>query len=150
MMESWRKVWREGIVPQLTMEGLQSLKEALQRDDPRLVQGATTTPPPLLCVRDWPCEAACLIGWCGAERYGGLLPYPTFSETVAYDGQKAREVATVGQVEEYFARACHECDQAINEPAGVRWLLNWFDETPRDEMIAQLLPEVEWALKTKE
>jgi hypothetical protein len=25
----------------------------------------------------------------------------------------------------------------------VRWILNWFDETPRDQMRRDLLPEVE-------
>jgi hypothetical protein len=120
-MESWRKVWREGVAPLLTTEGLQALARALASDDPRLLQGATTSPPPLQCVQDWPVEAACGIGFCGWQGEG---------------------LETVAEVEEFFARVCFEVDLALSEPAGCRWFLNWFDETPRDEMRCQLLAEV--------
>jgi hypothetical protein len=53
---------------------------------------------------------------------------------------------TVAEVEEFFARMCFEVDQRVGEPAGCRWFLNWFDETPREEMRAELLAEVERAL----
>ncbi len=97
----------------------------LRRDDSRLVQGATTVPPPLMCVQDWPVEAACAIGVCGWI---------------------GRDLGTVGETEEFFARLCFECDQLMQEPAACRWFLNWADETPRDAMRAALLPEVERAL----
>jgi hypothetical protein len=102
--------------------GLAALQAALVDDDKRLLQGATTSPPPLMCVQDWPVEAACavtLTGWLG-------------------DG-----LSLVGEAEEYFGRMCYECDQAVGEPAGCRWFLNFWDETPRKEAIALLLPEVE-------
>lgn len=124
-MESWRKVWREGLAPLLNTKGLQALKQALEQDDPRLIQGATTTPPPLQCVQDWPVEAACALSFCGWR--GDELEY-------------------VGEVEEYFARMCYDCDQLLGEPAGCRWFLNWFDETPRDEMRSLLLQEVKRTL----
>jgi hypothetical protein len=98
---------------------------ALTRDDPRLLQGATTSPPPLQCVQDWPVEAACALGFCG------------------WQGEKLH---TVAQVEEFFARACFEADQRLGEPAGCRWFLNWFDETPRPEMRRLLLVEVQRTL----
>ena len=120
-MESWRKVWREGLVPYLSTEGLQALARALTGDDPRLLQGATTTPPPLQCVQDWPVEAACVLGYCGWQGDG---------------------LETVAEVEEYFARLCFEADQVLGEPAACRWFLNWYDETPRPEMCSQLLEEV--------
>lgn len=120
-MESWRKVWREGLVPQLTTPGLEALWLALVSDDPRLLQGATTTPPPLQCVQDWPVEAACVLGYCGWQGDG---------------------LETVAEVEEYFARACFEADQRLGEPAACRWFLNWFDDTARDEMRRLLLSEV--------
>ena len=47
---------------------------------------------------------------------------------------------------EFFARMCFEVDQRLGEPAGCRWFLNWFDETPRDEMRRELLAEVNVAL----
>jgi hypothetical protein len=124
-MESWRKVWREGLAPLLSNAGLEALGRALVQDDPRLQQGATTTPPPLQCVQDWPVEAACAVGYCGWQGDG---------------------LETVGEVEEFFARMCFEIDQRLGEPAGCRWFLNWFDETPREEMRRQLLAEVHHAL----
>src|SRR5262245_36220188 len=120
-MESWRKVWRDGLAPQLSVAGLEALARGLTNDDPQLLQGATTTPPPLQCVQDWPVEAACVLGYCGWKGEG-------------------RE--TVAEVEEFFAKACFEADQRLGEPAGCRWFLNWYDDTPRDEMRRLLLGEV--------
>jgi hypothetical protein len=127
-MESWRTVWREGFAPVLTLKGLEALRDALTHDDPRLVQGSTTTPPPLMCVQDWPVEAACALGYCGWQ--GEMLE-------------------SVGDVEEYFARCCFEADQRLGEAAACRWFLNWFDDTPRDEMRKELLGEVERAIEER-
>lgn len=124
-VEMWRKVWREGFAPGLSDNALTILLKALEDDDPELIQGATTIPPPLSCVQDWPCEGACLIGYCGWAGEG---------------------LDTVGEVEEMFARCCFECDQNIGEPAACRWLLNWYDETPRDVMRRELAGEVELEL----
>lgn len=124
-MESWRKVWRDGIAPQLTPEALDVLRSALLSDDARLLQGATTTPPPLQCVQDWPVEACCVLGFCGWQGDG---------------------LETVAEVEQYFAETCFEADRMLGEPAAVRWFLNWYDETPRDEMRRLLLAEVNHAL----
>lgn len=124
-LESWRHVWRSGFGPSISAAGLKALRDALAADDPRLTQGSTTTPPPLMCVQDWPCEggdALALAGWLG-------------------DG-----LNTVGEVQEYFARVCFDADRRLGEPAACRWFLNWFDDTPRPEMIADLLPEVELSL----
>ena len=120
-MESWRKVWREGIAPQLSTAGLEALQQALVRDDERLLQGSTTTPPPLQCMQECPVEGACGVGYCAWQGDG---------------------LETVGEVEEYFARRCFEADQRLGEPAAVRYFLNWFDDTPRDEMRRELLAEV--------
>ena len=124
-METWRFVWREGFAPVLSTAGLRSLRAALVTDDPRLSQGATTTPPPLACVQDWPCEGCCGLGWCGWQGEG---------------------LETVGEVEEYFARLCYEADCRLGEPAACRWFLNWFDDTPRDEMRRELLAELDLVL----
>ena len=126
-MKPWQKVFRDGLAPCLSTPGLLALRKALADDDPRLQQGATTTPPPLRCVRDWPVEGACLVGY-------------SF-----WQGDRGGD-ATVGEVEEFFARACFDCDVRISEPAGCRWLLNAYDEWPRQEMILNLLPEVELEL----
>lgn len=126
---SWQTVWREGFAKVLPLKGLKALRDALEADDVRLIQGATTTPPPLMCVQDWPAEAADALGFCGWHGEG---------------------VETVGEVEECFARYCFECDQILKEAAGCRWFLNWFDDTPRDEMRRELLPEVELAIEERE
>lgn len=120
-MESWRKVWREGLAPEVSTAGLDALRRALIQDDPRLLQGATTSPPPLQCVQDWPVEGACGLGYCGWQGDG---------------------LETVAQVEEFFARSCFEADRRLGEPAACRWFLNWFDDTPREEMRRQLVAEV--------
>lgn len=127
-MEGWRLVWRNGFVPHLKTEALEALAKALREDDPRLTQGSTTTPPPLMCVQDWPVEAACALGFC------------------AWQGD---QLTTVGEVEEAFARMCFEADQRLGEAAACRHFLNAFDDTPRQEMFAALLEEVELALKER-
>lgn len=124
-MESWRKVWREGVAPQLSNNALEALYKALKDNDPRLIQEQTTSPPPLIHVQDWPVEAACALGFCG------------------WQGEK---LETVAEVEEYFARMCFEIDQRLGEPAACRWFLNWFDETPREQMRMGLLAEVEQSI----
>jgi hypothetical protein len=121
---TWQDAFRRGIAPQLSTAGLTALRAALATNDKRLIQGATTLPPPLQCVRDWPCESACAIAYCCA-----------FPDNVT--------LKTVGEVEEHFAQVCFDADQALGEPAAVRWFLNWFDETPREEMRPALLVEVD-------
>lgn len=125
-MESWRTVWREGFAPVLPTRCLEALRVGLESDDPRLVQRCTITPPPLMCVQDWPVEAA---------------------DAIAYAGWQGEGLVTVGEVQEFFARACFEADQRLKEAAACRWFLNWFDDTPRDELRRELLAEVELALK---
>lgn len=127
-MERWRNVWRNGFAPALSQPGLTALRDALRGDDARLTQGSTTTPPPLLCVQDWPCEGACALGFCGWQGEG---------------------LATVGEVEEYFAKSCYEADHRLGEPAACRHFLNWFDDSPREAMRRDLLAEVELTLATR-
>jgi hypothetical protein len=128
-MESWRKVWREGIAPLMSESGLRALLAGLESDDAALTQGCTTTPPPMQSVLDWPCEGACVIGYAAWKGEGKLL---------------------VGEVEEYFADVCYRADMALGEPAAVRYFLNWFDYTPRDVMRAELLREVNNELTIRE
>lgn len=128
-LESWRHVFRAGFCPSLSVKGLEVLRDALEADDPRLTQGSTTTPPPLMCVQDWPVEAACAIGFCGWQGEG---------------------LHTVGEVEEYFAKCCFEADQRLGEAAACRWYLNWFDDTPRDEMRRELIAEIDRELMARQ
>ncbi len=136
-MKSWQIVFRDGFAPVLPTAGLEAVRDAIKRDDDRLQQGSTTTPPPLMCVQDWPCEGACFLGYIGASENGG------FADETQTGKQTNPDAATVGTVEEFFATACFQADQRLGEPAACRWFLNWFDETPRDQMRRELLPEVE-------
>lgn len=127
-MEPWRRVWREGVLPQLSTAGLQALRQALLRDDGRLLQGATSSPPALQAFSDLKVEATCAIGYCGWQGEG---------------------LSTVGQVEDFFQRVCDGADAALREAAACRYFLNWFDDTPRDEMRRRLLDEVGRALEER-
>lgn len=124
-MEKWRRVWRLGIAPQLSRSALLSLYTALRRDDPRLLQGVVTAPPPLEANGRCAVVGGCAIGLCG------------------WLGEGRRSVEAV---EEYFHRVCEAADAALEEPAACRLFFNWFDEAPRDEMRRELLAEVSRAL----
>jgi hypothetical protein len=129
-MDSWRKVWREGMAPLISTAGLEALRTALANDDVRLLQGLTTTPCPPPRVRECPLvDGACALSFCGWQGEG---------------------LETVDEVEEYFARLCYETDLRLGEPAACRWFLNWFDETPREEMRGLLLAEVNRVLAQRE
>jgi hypothetical protein len=127
-MEKWRRVWREGLAPQMTPAGLRALQAALRRDDPMLMQGSICAPPALDALRDREVLCACAIGICGWHGEG---------------------CATVGQLEACFHRVCDAADAAFFEPAACRFFLNWFDETPREEMRRELLAEVTLALRQR-
>lgn len=126
---SWQTAWRVGFAPQFSVAQLAALRQALIADDPALMQGCNSSPPPMACVQDWPVEGACVLGYCGWRGLG---------------------LKTVGEVEEFFARTCFEADQRLQEPAGCHWFLNWFDETPRDNMRRSLLAEVEAEIARRE
>ena len=93
-MEKWRRVWRAGLAPHLSRAGLLALQSSLLRDDPRLLQGTVSSPPPLDALRECAVNGACAISWCG------------------WQGQGLR---SVGQVEEYFHRTCDAAAAALQE-----------------------------------
>jgi len=107
------KVFRDGFVPQLSIAQLDGLWLALANDDPRIIQGATCSPPPLQCAKDWPCESACIMGF-----------------SLLIENQSA----TVAEVEDCFAALCFEADKRIGEPAACRHFLNWFDDGEREQV----------------
>jgi hypothetical protein len=118
-METWRRVFRVA-AGLLSDRALAGLGDALGRDDQRLFQGGTTDPPALTCTQDSPCGRACLLAFPGM----------------------AEGLETVGEVEEFFAQMCYGVDRALGEPAGVRHLLAWYDDTPREGAFRELLAEV--------
>jgi hypothetical protein len=126
-LTAWQRVWQEGIVPQLTTKGLQGLQKALEQDSPRLIAGATTSPPPLQCMANEPVEGCCPLCYALLD---GKQPY----------------AVSVGPLEQRFAEACWDADQRCGEPGAIRYFLNAADEWSRPELIKNLLPEVRLAL----
>lgn len=124
----WLNVWRDGFAPQWTTLTLHALANALAGDDQKLLQGATTSPPPLQFVQDWPCEAADIIASCCWWENGWV---------------------TVGDIEEGFAQACFEADKRLGEPAMCRHFLNWWDDTPRPVAFGLMLTEVRRELERR-
>lgn len=118
----WLEVWDCGIAPQMTDEELTALADGLRDHDERIIQGHTTEPLPLLCVSDWPCEKADALGFAYLATHTGAL---------------------IGEVEQFFAQTCYQCDVDIGEVAACRWFLNWHDDTPKLIMFRDLLAAVE-------
>src|SRR5262249_1629855 len=112
-MERWRKVWREGLAPQISTKGLEALERGLLQNDDRLLQGATTSPPALDVMADCEVEAGCALCYCSWQG----------------DGRR-----TIAEVVQEFDRLCKAADAALGEPGGCRWFLDWFDLTPRGEV----------------
>lgn len=122
-MERWREVWRKGVAPMIDVDGLEALAEALRSDDPRLIQTRSTNPS---AIPEWinaPCLGAC------------ALAFPGLS-----DG------AMVAEVDEKFLAVLRGCDELLDHRGGSAAFIHWFDQTPRNEMRAALLVEVEAAL----
>lgn len=113
--------WRRGILPSLSTAALLALKDALERDDPALLQRETTSPLPLSAVQDCPVRGAC---------------------AVAYAVWKGEALRTVGQVETRFAEICRETDARLGEPGGFKWFLHAWDDLPRAQARETLLAEV--------
>lgn len=138
----WAYAWHVGIAPLLPTEGLRSLQTALRRDDPKLLQGATTVPPPLQATDEWNVEKGDPIVWCfwmgGDEGDNAVEKTPLDILT------------TVGDCEEAFTRICYEVNRLLGEPAGCRHFLNWWDETPREEAFRLMLDEVSITLDMRE
>lgn len=125
-MERWREVWREAIVPLLSTNSLVALRWGIMNNDHRLIRGTTVYPIPVSSNADETPVSACAIGYCGWQGEG---------------------LNTVAEVEEFFARMCIEIDTRMNEPAGCRWWLNWFDSTPKEEVWREMLHEIDLALE---
>src|SRR5262245_12444206 len=139
----WLKSWRDGFAPNFTIDDLLVLQKALTENDPRLIQGASCIPPPVMCVEDWPVECCCPVSWIGAHRHGGVMRLSKYNYN--QDGKlviRPTGSATVGQTQEFFAESCFECDQSLGEAAGCRHFLLFWDDSPREQVVPLLLQEV--------
>ena len=123
-LEPWRLAWRQGIAPQLSEDALMALEAALASDNPAIIQGATFDPPPLLCFRDWPVQAACPIGY------------------AIWQGDSIRNVH---EVEEAFIAMSLACNKLVGT-GGFSAFLSWVDDSPRKLMRRELAEEVQQTL----
>lgn len=128
-MTHWQRVWRQGFALTLSRPALAALRRALLLDDPRLVQMHTTLPPALGGAGAHAVQAACALGFCGWQ---------------------GESLATVDDVNAFFAKTCLAADERLGEPAASRYFLDWFDKTPRHRMRHLLLAEVELALQSRQ
>ena len=120
-MNAWKRAWRMGLANLLTPAGINALRTALETDDPRLVQGATTQPLPIALFADECVEGACAVGFCLWQGLG---------------------LDRVGDLNREFRRLCASADDLLDEPLGTIAFLNWFDDAPRDEMRREMLAEI--------
>ncbi len=127
-MEKWRRVWREGFVPNFSEAGLCALLSGLINNDGRLLQGLSFAPPPLAEWSECAVEGACAI---------------------SYTGWRGEGRETIGELEQYFNEICERADAVFSEPAACRFFFNWYDDTPREVMRRELLAEVTLALRGK-
>jgi hypothetical protein len=127
-VQTWVKIWREGVAPLLSTPGLEALRVALASDDPELLQGRNTKTDNELPDSDDECTGACPLG---------------------YVGWKGEPLETVGEVEVYFAALVETINVRAREPATASFFLQWVDDTPRDEMRQALLIEVNRALAAR-
>ena len=140
-MDEWRRVFRQGVAPSLSTAGLRALRIALFRDDSRLIQGVTVGVPnatgsasfafwsPVYAISPSPSQGACpigLVGWLG-------------------DG-----LETAAEVHDYFADVARVCDELTGEECSMRHFTQFVDDTPRDQMRAQLLAEVDRVLNERD
>lgn len=118
-LQSWQKVWRDGFAPQLSDAALEALAAGLERDDLRILQGRTVSPPPVMA--ELPVEGACAVGFACWQGDG---------------------LAKVIDLESKFVEVCREADRLLGEFGASRYFLNAWDETPRNIMLPAMLAEV--------
>lgn len=121
-LRPWQAAFRVGIAPQLSTDGLQALADALERDNPQLIQCVSSQPVPTNsgATDDWPVNAACAVNFPGWQGDG---------------------LATVGELEVHYSRTIRGCHERAGKRAFEDFLA-WYDAADRDVMRELLLDEV--------
>jgi hypothetical protein len=130
MTEAARKVWREGFVPLLSTAALLALQAGLRRRDPRITQGATTIPRPILKNASKPVQAACPVA------YAAWQASPCTHMRVA-------------QLEEHWITLVNHAAEILGNPQATSYFFTWVDGATRDELFFHLLLEVQIALTAR-
>jgi hypothetical protein len=117
-LEPWQVAFRLA-APEIGRAGLEALARGLREDDPAICQGRTTT----------------------AEPYGEAFA-PETACPIGFAAWKGRGLSTIREVQDAFHAVMSRVAKEAGEPGAGRWLTQWVDATPRDEMRAALLEEI--------
>ena len=129
MIFTWQEAFLRGVAPQFSARSLTAMLAALERDDRALIQNATVRPSPLSGLsQDVPCNHTCAIGYLAQTEYN---------------------LATNSQVLDAFGLALYQADVYLGEVSAVRFFLNWYDDTPRDQMRAALAETIRGELDSR-
>jgi hypothetical protein len=121
MNDAARNAFRMGFAPLMSERSLEVLRAALESDDPRLIQGATTLPVPLFGRDRNPVEQTDAIAFCLWQAEG---------------------MDTTEELYEAFHQLVWDAGCALGEPTEARHYLVAWDDLPREEAIAATLEMV--------
>ena len=122
-IEPWRRVWRNGIAPQLSGRQLYALHTALKINSGTLTQ--ETVVAPLVSLDEY-----AEVEQCCPSAFPGLMAGCT----------------SVYELFMWWKTLCNRCDLYIAEKGTMAQYLNWESVTPRDVMRRELLAECTLAL----
>jgi hypothetical protein len=123
-MEAWRRVFREGISPQLPMSALEALRNGLLKNDPRLRPGMTVE-----------------VGWTAGGAPGILQAC-----AIGYGAWKGICLESAADVESFFTEVCERANRLMGDPGACNHFITWFDGHRRDFVFPLLLTEVNRAI----
>lgn len=125
-----RKVWVEGIQPQLSDGNLLALARGLAGNDERIIPRAICEPPALSLMQDWPVERADPIAF------------------AYWQGDRAGS-ATVGEIEDDWVECILTADETLGLVLSTTHFLTWLEEVPRDQWRRFLLALVNAELRRR-
>lgn len=128
-MEKWRRAWRLRVGPRVPLSNLRRFHKLLETNSSKLIQGR----------------------WFGEDGGGCAMSHfwAWGSKPRQISNQIGIAVYSIQDILNFFVQLRKF---GKNEPVSFFEFMTWFDATPRDEMIRQLLPEVKRsiALRTKQ
>jgi hypothetical protein len=122
-MEPWRRVFREGIAPQLPLAALEALRHGLLKHDPHLRPGATVD-----------------VGWTAGGT--GIMQ----ACAIGYGAWKGMQLTSPTEIEMFFNDVCSRANQILSDPGACGAFINWFDSHRREFVFPLLLTEVNRAI----